>query len=140
MTTIAYHHKDKQIAVDSRTTSGDIVINDKAIKHRTNDKGLWVIAGKPCDYHILMELEHNEKVDVPPGCQAFLIKDNKCFFVTVTNEGYCEYDEMTENFTLGSGCNFALAAMDFNQSAKQAVKYAISRDVYSGGNVKAFNV
>jgi len=29
MTTIAYSHKDKEIAFDSRTTSGGMIVNDK---------------------------------------------------------------------------------------------------------------
>lgn len=140
MTTIAYNHKDKEVAVESRTTSGGVVINDKANKSIKNNKGLWVMAGKPCDYHILIELGHNDSVEVLPDCQGFLITDGKCFFVSVNDQGYCKHDEMTENFTIGSGGDFALSAMDFGCSAKDAVKYAMTRDVYSGGRVRVFKV
>jgi hypothetical protein len=40
----------------------------------------------------------------------------------------------------GSGYKFALGAMDHGKSAKDAVKYAMTRDIYTGGKVKVIKV
>jgi ATP-dependent protease HslVU (ClpYQ) peptidase subunit len=51
------------------------------------------------------------------------------------------YDEHGRSFpeaapvAIGSGARFALAAMDFGRSAGEAVAYACTRDIYSGGEV-----
>ena len=43
-------------------------------------------------------------------------------------------------WALGSGTDFALAAMDAGASAKQAVKIAINRDIRSGGKAVVMKV
>jgi hypothetical protein len=40
----------------------------------------------------------------------------------------------------GSGRDFAIAAMDFGCSAKEAVKYARTRCTYTGGKVRTFKL
>jgi len=41
---------------------------------------------------------------------------------------------------LGSGADFAVAAMDFGKTPVQAVKYAITRDSMTGGKVRYFKL
>jgi hypothetical protein len=140
MTTIAYHHKDKQVAVDGRITSHGLTKCDTYDKTIKNEIGLWVVCGTAADIPYLCKLKHNDLVDPIPDCSAFLIKEGKCFDVYVNKDGYCEYFEMTFNDTKGSGGELALAAMDFGKSAKEAVNYAKTRDIYTGGRVRVFDV
>jgi len=68
-----------------------------------------------------------------------LINDNKVFGVSV-EDGRCSHSEYKYNKTMGSGSDFALSAMDFGKSAKEAVEYAMTRDIYTGGNVQVIDV
>ena len=138
MTTIAYHHKSKTVAVDSRTTSGDLIHSDTAIKFIKNDIGTWVFAGCDYDNKALSMLAHKEKSE-SLDCWAMLIAEGKVYGVSV-DDGVCTHTEYNENKTFGSGNHFALAAMDHGKSATEAVKYACTRDIYSGGRVREFKV
>lgn len=140
MTTIAYHHKDKQVAVDSRIVCGSITRSDSFDKTVKNEFGLWIYCGSAADIKDLCNLKHNDKVDPLPDCSAFLISEGKCYGVIVNSDGYCEHFELTFNEAKGSGTELALAAMDHGKSAKDAVKYAITRDIYSGGKVRVFDI
>ena len=42
---------------------------------------------------------------------------------------------ITGPVTIGSGCEFALAACDLGKTAVEAVEYASTRDVFTGGGV-----
>jgi len=136
---MAYHHTDKQIAVDGQSTSNGVIVNHRSDKTINNDIGLWVLAGCPSDYEALVKLKHNDKCEIEPDCVALLIKEGKVFGVGVS-DGLCSHTEYKYNYTLGSGCDFATAAMDFGKSAKQAVEYAMTRDIYTGGKIQVIDV
>lgn len=140
MTTIAYNHKDKEVSVDSRYTRGSTVSTDDGVKYLEDGDSLWVFTGKKCDYRDLMKLSHNQKVDTSPDCAAILLKDKKAFYVSCTEQGYCEIEEIDGNLCLGSGQFFADSAMDFECCSRDAVKYAAKKDVYTGGKVVTFNI
>lgn len=140
MTTIAYHHGDGQIAVDSQTTSGGVICSSSEDKTIKNKYGLWVFAGQCSDQEQLSNLEHDDQVSVFPDSEALLIKESKVYHVCVTKDKFCAHTLLDYNYTLGSGGLFALTAMDFGKSAKEAVKYAMTRDIYTGGRVRVFNV
>jgi len=44
------------------------------------------------------------------------------------------------NYAQGSGDQWALAALDFGDSAREAVEYAMTKDVYSGGKVHVYDI
>tara|TARA_R110000850_G_scaffold72879_2_gene160051 strand:+ start:415 stop:852 length:438 start_codon:yes stop_codon:yes gene_type:complete len=139
MTTIVYDHKNKQIACDSRLTGGTLIVSDKIEKFKPNDKGMWFFAGAKSDESQIMQLEHNDKPEVKPDCSALLVKDKKCHLVTF-NGDYCSISENEYNHSIGSGGEFALAALDFGDSAKEAVEYAITKDSASGGKVHVYDI
>jgi len=139
MTTIEYHHEDRQIAVDSRITSGNEILTDECNKIIENDIGIWLCAGSDCEVDDFIKLKHNDKVEREPDCSALLVKDNSCFAVQFS-DGYCCYTKLTYNYTLGSGADYAAASMDHGCSAKKAVKYAMTRDSNSGGKVRVYNL
>ncbi len=140
MTTMAYHHQDKQVAVESRLVNHGLVKCDSYDKTIKNELGLWVCCGTASDIKDLCKLKHNDEVNPIPDCSAFLISEGKCYDVVVNRDGLCEYFEIAFNEAKGSGSELALAAMDHGKSAKESVEYAITRDIYSGGKVRVFNV
>lgn len=137
MTTIAYHHGDKQIAVDSRTSSGSLIDTDKAIKHYKINNCLLILAGSLADIDIFINEYPEIKSDI--NCSGFCI-DNKLAYHIGVKDNRLKKSLSTYNDAEGSGYAFALAAMDFGKSAKEAVKYAMTRDNYTGGKVRVFDV
>lgn len=138
MTTIAYNHEAGQVAVDSRMTSCDVINTDKEDKFIENDRGTWIFSGSSCDFKALSSLSHGDS-STDLDCVAMLISGGKVYGVGVA-DGACSYTEYSHNKTFGSGAHFALAAMDLGLSAEGAVKYAMTRDIYTGGKVNVFSV
>lgn len=141
MTTIAYSHKDKEIAVDSRETAGDLIASDNTLKAEKINGEWYIGAGCSNDCELLTDCiingtTHERDLDA----NVMFTKNGKVF-----NSNYYAADglltwEIKRNYTMGSGEKFALAAMDFGKSAKEAVKYAMTRDIYTGGKVRVIKV
>jgi len=140
MTTMAYNHKDKEVAIDSRITSNGTIRTDKYNKVLINDLGTWLFTGSCCDVEDLAVLRHNDHVDVIPDCTALLIHEKEMYLVSVNSDGYCEWFKTEHNCAYGSGGDFALSALDFGKTAKESVKYAMTRDIYTGGKIQVFKV
>lgn len=141
MTTIAYHHDTKIIAVDSRVTMRGVVSSDKHNKIIQKDNATFVLCGSTCDFDEFMALQKGEKYKGELDLDASGIKIieqtpyRDAYYVFMHDNVMCE-EKIDRNMTLGSGSGFATAAMDFGKSAKEAVEYAITRDIYSGGEVR----
>lgn len=144
MTTIAYSRSSKQIAVDSRMTNTyNIIESDGIDKTIKNELGLWFFAGSFCDATELARLKHNDKADDAdntPDVSALLIHKGKVYHVITTKRGYCKWELCCCDTTVGSGEDFAKAALDYGATAKEAVEYAMTRDVFTGGKVNVFDV
>lgn len=140
MTTIAYNHKDKEIAVDSRFTRGDIISTDKGNKVIKKSGVTFVCAGLSAQYDLLVGMWFSSEPVKDIGCHAFVIDRGVVYDYGLDNNGEISKEKLDENLGKGSGQDWALAAMDFGCSAKDAVKYAMTRDVYSGGKVKVIKV
>lgn len=136
MTTIAYQYAQNQIAVDSRLTRGNMIVSDNSEKHRVINGQVWFFKGKCSDENLLVAWGGNGSV---PECSAIVAKDGKAFWVVAGDAGL-EWTELTFNEAGGSGQEFALAAMDFGKTAKEAVEYAATRDSATGGVVRVFDV
>lgn len=140
MTTLAYNHKDKEIAMDSRATSDRLIITDKFNKLKVKDGVKFIGCGMVADLDILVDCyPHGLQSSLTLEAQAFIIDDGKVFMGSVVG-GEFIIDSVEHDTTLGSGAPFALAAMDFGASAKDAVKYAMKRDSGTGGRVKVVKV
>ena len=98
------------------------------------------MCGSTCDWPLLSTMKHDDESKFNPDASALVIKGGKVYQVMVNSDNICEWAELDYNFTLGSGGSFALAAMDFCRSAKDAVKYASTRDVYTGGKIRVVKV
>lgn len=140
MTCIAYHHKDKQIAIDSQMTANGIVVDNDARKWIVNKSDHWFFAGTASDYADMIGLNHNDLVKPIPDCSAYQVVNGSVWLVVVNNDGYCEKTLLNHDDTNGSGSHFALAALDHDKTAKQAVEYACTRDIYSGGKIRVYDI
>lgn len=142
MTTIAYHLKDNQIAIDSRRTgdTGIIIDNDKKFFTHT-DGNFWFACGRVIDIDKLVEAHDGKEFpeDLLVEANAFVVKNGKVYRVGVEEGRYWE-ELVYFNLAMGSGYQWAMAAMDFDRSAKGAVEYAKTRDYYTGGQVHVFSV
>lgn len=140
MTTIVYDHKNKQVAVDSRCTNGHgEIISDSYSKVFKNDEGLWIFSGDIGEIEIFSKLNHGDEIESKFHISAFLIKDESCYMAAKSGR-YMSIAKMLHNDALGSGCQFAIGALDHGKSAKQAVEYAITKDCHSGGKVNVYNL
>lgn len=142
MTTVAYKHKDREIAVDSRVTCGVRIEADNAVKYLKEGGDTFIFAGVVCDYELLVDFFYDRgTADGPlPDCVCFVISGGKAYKAMVQDDGRVIIETLTHDSAIGSGCDFALAAMDFGRTAKEAVKYAMTRDMYTGGRIKVFRV
>jgi hypothetical protein len=85
-------------------------------------------------------MRHDDHCDVAPQCSALLISEGDVYYVLVNDGNYCEWFETTHDAAYGSGQDFAIAALDFGKTPKEAVEYAMTRDCNTGGSVQVVDV
>ena len=76
-----------------------------------------------------------KKLDI----NGILIEKGMAYSLFVEEERIFK-SEINYNDAFGSGFRFALAAMDHGKSAKEAIEYAMTRDIYTGGNIQVIDV
>ena len=150
MTTIAV--KDGIMVGDGRCSLGSTVIKDDMVKVFWINNHLMGGAGrarsistfaqwlqKHTDYTIVNQ-EVGDLVDlIPPVLQddeeftALVLTPDKQVLMYDGNVALNLGQDVTAS--IGSGSVFAIAAMDAGASAEEAVKIAMKRDVYSGGEI-----
>jgi ATP-dependent protease HslVU (ClpYQ) peptidase subunit len=136
MTTIVYNHIDKVICCDSRCIKGLTIMSDNAKKIRKVGPVTFIGAGSVSDIDILIKTYPYgyEGMDTLEACM-FVVEDGKVFEAVICDGTYSVV-ELECSASLGSGGQFALAAMDFGCNAKAAVRYAMTRDIGTGGKIK----
>lgn len=137
MTTIVYDHKNKQIAIDSRTAAGTFICTDYAIKHYSVDDSLLFLAGSLSDIDIFIAEYPDIKTEVE--CTGYSVKDKTVFCIS-TKDGKLKKSTLTYNDSDGSGYAYAISAIDFGKTAKEAVEYAMIRDSSTGGKVHVYDI
>lgn len=141
MTTIVYDHKNGVIACESRQTQLGLIMSDGDVKCSRIDGELYVGSG---NIQEISDLTHalrvcDTAIDAGNDAQLFYTRDGKVRGCCADNGNVVNFDVTTSD-SLGSGGLWALAAMDFGCTAKEAVKYAITRDIYSGGKVHVYKI
>ena len=141
MTTIVYDHKNRQIALDSREVAGDEIKSDSAIKHMVVGGTLYFMSGCVSDHQAFFELDkvRGAKPDVDIQCSSIFVRGGVVFKCSFSTTGYWEL-ELSSNDSVGSGGVYALCALDFGKSAREAVDYAKTRDVNTGGKTIVFSL
>lgn len=142
MTTIAYKHP--YIAYDGLSTAGSLIISEIENKKYSGSGCEHFISGAVCDAQDFADNVANKKVeDMLYECYSISADESgNVFKITQNEDGFFnKYPIQRETvLAIGSGADFAIAAMDLGKSAKEAVEYAATRDIYTGGTIKVFNV
>jgi hypothetical protein len=146
MTTIVYDHKARQIAVDSRLCAGDKIQRDDSQKWFIHDGAYWFASGCTIAHDfaksLFSELKNQWKKygDNDPSFGYFIAKDGDVWFLYYCSDGNYNMEKCTHTDGCGSGGEYALAALDFGKTAKEAVEYAKTKDTRTGGEVHVFDV
>jgi hypothetical protein len=56
------------------------------------------------------------------------------------DDGYFCKTLLTHNDCKGSGEYFALSALDHEKSAREAVEYSMTRDMFTGGEIHVYDI
>ena len=136
MTTIAY--KDGIVAADSRMTQNDIILSDSFDKIIVREGATFALAGQPGDYEAAIDafLTNRKTKNLIISGVVFYLGDIYGIGCDEEEGFWKEKFDANTPYASGSGKTYALTAMDMGASAKEAVKMAIKRDVYSGGKIK----
>ena len=141
MTAIVYCHKTKQIAVDSRVTSGGAIKTDSFDKTiRKEDGSLWFMSGDVSEYENYSNLKYGDKVNNYFECYSLVIKKGKAYSAISNSKNVLSLCEVKYNDYVGSGGYDALIALDFGKTAKEAIEYAATKDCHTGGKIRVFNL
>jgi len=140
MTTIAYDHKSKQIAYDGYITQGSEIVStnfNKCVKARGCR---WFMASENLD-HVPLLISCDPGDSIEAKCCGIMVDSSGDVFVVYTDsENVVVHSPVDYNETLGSGADWAKAALDFGQTAKQAVQYASNKDIYTGGKIRVYSI
>lgn len=136
MTTIAY--KDGVIAYDGRQTRNDRIVSDTAQKCQVVDGVSFFLSGAVCDEKALIAAYFGTTSPVPVECSGYAVDGGKLMIIGHDDTtGIWKQDLDPANpDAMGSGAQYALAAMDMGASAEDAVRAAMKRDIYTGGTIR----
>jgi ATP-dependent protease HslVU (ClpYQ) peptidase subunit len=140
MTTIAF---DKEsVSVDTRMSANGLIVSDNYNKIRYLENGeILISTGVVHDIDVLIKhylngAECYEDIEVA----GLLIRNKIDVFKIYQYEGFIRTLKLENITTMGSGSDFALSAMDFGCSSKEAIKYAMTRDSHTGGKIKTIKL
>jgi hypothetical protein len=141
MTTVVYDYKNNVIALDSRAVNNGFIITDSVEKFFLFNGEHFFYSGLTCDieyFKTLVDVKGKPEFNCELSC--FRIKNGYVYFCGIdVDDGY--WEELEEcNHSHGSGGKLALSALDFGKSAIEAVEYAKTRDIHTGGLVRVFSV
>lgn len=143
MTTIALDYAKGLIACDSRMSKESGLYNDCYIKMIEHKGVLFALTGSTCDMDYFIENYAKygkvEPSDLEIDCYGIMIKDGLSYNVWI-HGGVFNEDLIICNECAGSGGRFALAALDFGKTAKEAVEYAATKDCFTGGKVHVYDI
>lgn len=138
MTTVALQYESRTISYDSRMSSGNgYVVDDNYNKKREVNGVVFFLAGVAADIDMFTEY-YPGPYELIPECSGILVRDGEVHSVHVDEHGMISELNLTCDYAVGSGEQFALAAMDLGKTSKEAVKYATTRDCFSGGKINTF--
>lgn len=141
MTTIAY--KDGVVAFDSRVTRGSLIDDDDCDKCITVNGVHFILAGAESVFPKIIEGYFGVEVSAYNGeATGFVVDGGNLWLVGIESEGgfWKNSVDLSKALSVGSGRDHATTAMDCGKTAREAVQFAIKRDVYTGGAVRVRNV
>jgi ATP-dependent protease HslVU (ClpYQ) peptidase subunit len=142
MTTIAYCLKRGNIATDSRITEGGEIITDDATKRHNRGALVLFMAGAIAD----IDEVANGFVACKHRCRKSLdaeglIWTGDTLFEIIAASGQLEWHRVvSERGAIGSGAQYARAALDAGLSPAASVRAAAKRNCYTGGKIKVYKL
>lgn len=120
---------------DSRVTAGGEILSDTYSKIFEHSGYIIAMTGNVCElkHHVIKYLEGEDVQHSTEGC-CVVHKEGVTRHLRFSG-GVIEDTVDTFLRCFGSGADWATAAMDFGKTPEEAIYYAISKDVYSGGKV-----
>lgn len=142
MTTIALN--SSHIAADGRSCFGSQIQTEERIKLHLSGPYIYAVAGKGAVTNALIAW-HQAGADparVPPGNFDWdlLVVSIEDRFIYQSTCPYPRSLEPDEPFAMGSGDDFALAALDLGKTPAEAVAAAAKRDIYTGGRILSWDI
>lgn len=130
MTTVAWD--GRTLAADSRSTSGGMPWEcTKAV--RLADGRLFAGSGSAEECEAVREwLEHGGEKPTVKDFVGILIENGKCFRL---EDKLIKLSVESSFHAVGSGRDYAMAAMHYGKTAREAVELACLYDVYTAGPV-----
>ncbi len=153
MTTLAI--KDGIMCSDSQITSGETITSTETVKLFKIGTDIVGVGGSVCDSRVFVEyleglhLATDVRKEYPSASigdpdkpsntdmQALVLSEDGSI---TAYYGFDYFNVTGTMYAMGSGRDFALAAMDAGLSAEESVQIAIKRDVYSGGDVQVMKL
>ncbi len=132
MTTIAYD--GVSVATDSYVTEGDLVVDFNYPKLITQKGVKFFLCGELDGFNNLVAKYFNPSANLSGDASAIVIHGKDVFLVELGPDKFT-CSKAVVPMALGTGTALALGAMDAGASAREALKIAIKRDVYSGGRI-----
>ena len=142
MTVIVYDHENKTIAFDSRMTCDGMIVTDEYQKQITTEGNVYFGSGMVHEIRSVIEAYENKTAfDGEVSCDIICtsIADGGAGSLHV-NGGKVIHEILDFDYAIGSGADWAIAALDFGQSAKGAAEYACTKNVYCGGEIKEYEL
>lgn len=138
MTTVVYNHKEKEIGIDSRITVGLQIECDDTIKMKEKDGIKFFLCGNVADMEMIVDC-YPDNVANEVDAHGFIIINKEVKYI------YCEgltikHTRQDNSYAVGSGSAYALSALDFSKTTREAIKYAATRDAATGGKIRVYKV
>lgn len=143
MTTIIYSHNESVIAYDSRTTAGALICTDEAEKSVTKKGVTFIFSGYPADNNKIIDsyFSSDRVIDNRVGPSAFAVDHkSKVVYLLTRVESELIATPVSHSCSVGSGGDFALSALDHGKTARESVKYAMTRDNCTGGRIRIIKI
>ena len=111
-------------------------------KYRVIDGDMWFFSGPTFDFDVLVgAYKSKEKVGGGARYTVGAIRVSKgVAYLLGIDEGIAWESVIENSDSLGSGGLFALASLDHGKTVRQAVEYACTRDIYSGGKIRVYDI
>lgn len=141
MTTLAY--RDGVFAYDSFCVAGTRIVDNDFDKKIERDGLVCFMCGDAgsADKVIDMYLDglRFDEDEIETSVVLFVIDGDQLLQVGI-DEGYIFINKLDPKkyYSLGSGGDYSLCAMDLGASAKDSIKSAIKRCIYTGGRIRTY--
>lgn len=140
MTTITY--KDGVIAYDSRVARGERIDYDDYEKSVEREGVRFFITGPTADFAELVDIWFGAQAKGIQDASALVLDGSKLYHFAVCREsGPWKAPVLFDRpYAIGSGQQYAYAAMDMGADAIEAVKAAAKRDTCTGGTIRVYRI